>query len=86
MECFARRRRISTYLSLQVGSKVALVILLPEPIGAMLVRTATVCWTRGAEYGLRLVTLHPVEAARLQQYVTHAVSEALHAQYSSRRS
>ena len=34
--------RISTHMSLQAGTKVGLVILLPQPIGAMLVKTATV--------------------------------------------
>jgi hypothetical protein len=72
--------RISTTLALQVGTQVALLILLPEPGGAMLIKTALVCWTRGPDYGLRLVTLHPVEAACLDRYVTQAVGEAVDTQ------
>jgi hypothetical protein len=67
--------RISTTLPLKVGSRVGLLIFLPEPGGPMLVKTASVCWARGPDYGLRLITLHPVEAARLERYVTQAVSE-----------
>jgi hypothetical protein len=69
--------RISTPLPLKVGSRVGLLILLPEPGGPMLVKTASVCWTRGPDYGLRLITLHPVEAARLERYVTQALRETL---------
>ncbi|MBA3753492.1 MAG: PilZ domain-containing protein [Nitrospira sp.] len=75
--------RISTHLPLQVGATVGLVILFPEPIGPMLVKNATVCWTRGPEYGLRLVMVHPVEAARLQRFVTQAVRQARHAQFQT---
>ncbi|MCC2642029.1 MAG: hypothetical protein K0S45_2442 [Nitrospira sp.] len=74
--------RISTTLPLQEGSLVALLMLLPEPGGAMLIQTASVCWTRGPDYGLRLVTLHPVEAGRLERYVTQAVGK-VHAQHQA---
>ena len=76
--------RIRTTVPLPVGSPVALIILFPEPVGPVLIKTASVCWTRNDEYGLRLVTLHPREAARLKRYVTHVVSEEVQAQYPSR--
>ena len=63
--------RISTTLPLKVGGWVGLLILLPQPGGPLLVKTATVCWTRGPDCGLCFVALHPVEAARLEQ-VCHA--------------
>jgi hypothetical protein len=75
--------RISTTLPLKVGSLVGLLILLPEPGGPMLVKTASVCWTRGPDCGLRFVTLHPVEAARLERYVTQAVGETVRAHHQS---
>ncbi len=77
--------RISTTVPLPVGSPVALIILFPEPVGPVLIKTASVCWTRSDDYGLRLVTLHPLEAARLKRYVTQAVSEEVHAQHPARR-
>ena len=71
--------RISTAVDLQPGAKVGLVILFPEPTGPLLVKTATVCWTSGPDCGLRLVAVHPVEAARLQQYVTQTIRQAVYA-------
>jgi hypothetical protein len=63
--------RISTPMSLSVGTSVGLVILLPDPGGPTLVKTAEVCWMRGPEYGLHLVALHPMEAARIEGFVKH---------------
>ena len=76
--------RITTAVALQPGAKVGLVILFPEPTGPMLVKTARVCWTRGPDCGLRLIAVHPVEAARLRQCVTQAVREGIDAQYQTR--
>ena len=65
--------RISTTLPLKVGSRLGLLILLPGPGRPLLVKTASVCWTRGPDCGLRFLALHPVEATRLDRYVTQAV-------------
>ena len=73
--------RISTPMSLSVGTRVGLVILLPEPSGPTLVKTAQVCWMRGPEYGLHLIALHPVEAARIEGFVQHDRRHAADAQY-----
>ena len=73
--------RISTSMSLSVGMMVGLIILLPHPSGPALVKTAQVCWTRGAEYGLHLVALHPVEAARIEDFARHDVRHAADAQH-----
>ena len=54
-----------------------LVILFPEPIGPVLVKTATVCWMGGPDCGLRLVAVHPVEAVSLRQCVTQAVRKGI---------
>ena len=67
--------------SLSVGTRIGLVILLPEPSGPTLVKTAQVCWTRRQEYGLHLIALHPVEAARIEGFVKHDVRHAADAQY-----
>ena len=63
-------------MSLSAGKKVGLVIVLPDPSGAVLVKTARVCWTRGAEHGLHLVGLHPVEVARIQGFIRHDAKKA----------
>ena len=73
--------RISTPMSLSVGTRVGLVILLPDPSGPTLVKTAEVCWRRGPEYGLHLVALHPVEAARIEGFVKHDRRHMVDAQY-----
>ena len=61
--------------------EVGLVILLPDPGGPTLVKTAQVCWTREPDYGLHLVALHPVEAARVERCVRHATIHVADAQY-----
>ena len=73
--------RISTTLPLKVGIRVGLLILLPEPGGPLLVKTATVCWTQGPDCGLRFLALHPVEEARLDRYVTQAIGETARTSY-----
>lgn len=49
---------------------VGLLIVLPGRSSMILVKAASVCWTRGLEYGLRLVIVQPGEAALLERYVT----------------
>ena len=68
--------QISAPMSLSVGKRVGLVILLPDPIGPTLVKTAQVCWTRGPEHGLHLIALHPVEAGRIEGFVNHDTRHA----------
>lgn len=68
-------------MALSAGTTVGLVILLPDPSGPMLVKKARVCWTRGPEYGLHLVALHPVEAARVEGFVKYDMRNAACAQY-----
>ena len=46
----------------------------------MLVKTARVCWTRGSEYGLHLVALHRVEAARVERFVRDDMKKTVCAQ------
>ncbi len=76
--------RIDANVSMHRGIKVELLMLLPEAGGTMVVKSATVCWSRGREYGLRLVTIQAHEAARLERYITHTITEAAHAQYPPR--
>lgn len=53
-----------------LGAVVELLMLLPCPTGEVLIKEATVCWVRGVEFGLRLVTVQPGEVTRLEQYIT----------------
>ncbi len=55
---------------LLIGSVVELLLVIPNPKGAVLVKEARVCWTRGREFGLRLVTVQPGEVIRLEQFIT----------------
>ncbi len=76
--------RIDANVFLHGGTVVELLIVLPGPSSAILVKAASVCWKRGLECGLRLVLLQPGEAAHLERYITQTISEAPHAQYPSR--
>ena len=76
--------RIDANVVLQRGTVVELLIVLPGLSSEILVKVASVCWTRGLECGLRLVLVQPGEAAHLERYVTQTISEAAHAQYPPR--
>ena len=76
--------RIDGNVPLRRGTVVELLMLLPGSHGAVLVKEAAVCWTRGRECGLRLVTVQPREAAHLECYVAGQISESAYAQYSPR--
>jgi hypothetical protein len=75
--------RMDANVPLHAGTVVELMLLL-GPTGAVYVKAATVCWTRGLECGLRFILLQPGEAAHLERYVSKRIVEAPHAQYRSR--
>jgi hypothetical protein len=75
--------RMDANVPLRVGDIVELMLLL-GPRGAVYVKAATVCWTRGHECGLRLILVQPGGAAHLERYITQRLTEAAHAQYLSR--
>ena len=76
--------RIDGHVPLRRGTVVELLMLLPGSHGAVLVKEAAVCWTRGRECGLRLILIQPGEAAHLERYVTQTISASAYDQYSRR--
>jgi hypothetical protein len=71
-------------VSVQAGTLVELLLLLPARSSALVVQAATVCWTRGQECGLRFVLVQPGEAAHLERYISQRITEAAYAPYPSR--
>lgn len=74
--------RIDASKPLPAGTVVELMLIL-GPSGALYVKAAIVCWTRGLECGLRFLLVQPGEAAHLERYVSQRIIEAAHAQYPS---
>ena len=70
-------------MPLHPGAVVELMLFLGAS-GAVYVKAATVCWTRGLECGLRFILVQPGEAAHLERYITQRLTEKAHAQYLSR--
>lgn len=67
--------RVDGNMRLPVGAQFELLILLPGRRASIVVRSAQVAWTRGQEFGLRLLTVPPGDQRRLQQFVTGRVRE-----------
>jgi len=58
-----------------IGAQFELLILLPGRRASIVVQSAQVAWTRGHEFGLRLLSVQPVDHRRLQQFVTGRVRD-----------
>lgn len=58
-----------------IGTQFELLIMLPGRRASIVVQAAQVAWTRGQEFGLRLLTLHPVDQHRLERFVAWRVRE-----------
>lgn len=66
--------RVDGSVSVRTGTRLTLLVLLPGTQAFMVIREAQVVWSRGQEFGLRLVSMHAPEAARLDTFVRHQIA------------
>jgi hypothetical protein len=75
--------RMDANVPLHPGTVVELMLLLGAS-GAVYVKAATVCWTRGLECGLRFILVQPGEAAHLERYLSQRIVGAADVHYPLR--
>lgn len=66
--------RVDGSVSVRTGRRLKLLILLPGKQAFIVIREAQVVWTRGQEFGLRLVSMHAPEAARLDTFIRNQIA------------
>lgn len=66
--------RVDGSVSVRTGTRLTLLVLLPGTQAFMVIREAQVVWSRGQEFGLRLINLHAPEAARLDTFVRNQIA------------
>lgn len=71
--------RVDGNVSVLTGTRLTLMVLLPGKDAFIVIRQARVVWSRGQEFGLRLVQLDSHEACRLEAYVRKRIHQAIHA-------
>lgn len=66
--------RVDGSVSVRTGTRLTLLVLLPGTQAFLVIREAQVVWSRGQEFGLRLINLHAPEAARLDTFVRNQIA------------
>lgn len=66
--------RVDGSVSVRTGTWLKLVVLLPGKQAFIVIREAQVVWSRGQEFGLRLINMHAPEAARLDTFVRNQIA------------
>ncbi len=66
--------RVDGSVSVRTGTRLTLLVLLPGEPAFIVIREARVAWSRGQEFGLRLVSIHAPEAARLDTFVRNQIA------------
>jgi len=66
--------RVDGSVCVRTGARLKLVVLLPGKQAFIVIREAQVVWSRGQEFGLRLVNVHAPEAARLEAFVRNQIA------------
>lgn len=66
--------RVDGSVSVRTGTRLTLLVHLPGKQAFIVIREAQVVWTRGQEFGLRLVSMHASEAARLDTFVRNQIA------------
>lgn len=66
--------RVDGSVPVRAGMRFKLLVLLPGKHASIVIREAQVAWTRGHEFGLRLVSVQAQEAARLETFVRKKIA------------
>lgn len=61
--------RVDATVSVKRGAILTLFIVLPDSVQTVLVDRAEICWSRGHEFGLKVLSIKPEDDARLKHFV-----------------
>lgn len=65
--------RVDSEVAVATGTTLTLFVMLPDNKQAVVVDEATVCWSRGHEFGLAIREMQDQDASRLKDFIAELI-------------